>query len=271
MKLLTLSFLLLTANKSYSSIDIIGEKVQSYKTDISTCAVNDICDLKEFRFVEWKKKVILPKEDESKAFYETDTRAVLETSSVDKIEKYAIVQMIKGCQYESLWDGKTLTQNLTIMRNHMGNTVVFKHKTWQVDNDHPAPIYTGVQFDDGHIDPFYLLNWNDDPKSLDADNSKFYGSVKPTHPVVFATDLPGPGAFRAQTGLQGVIGADNTSLEYRTCLFKTADLPKLTDGDGTNIDFSKVIKCFSWDHKFIYDFKAGKFKSPAAIEDICLN
>ena len=270
MRLLLPVFSLLFSVSAFSSIEVIKEKTQSFTPDQNSCSANDTCDLKSFRFVEQKKKVLLPKQEDRFAYFLTDTRAVYETSSVDKIEKYAIVQKIKGCQFESAWDGTTETRYMNVIRNHMGQNVKFQHKTWQIDNDYLGPIYTGVQFNDGHIDPFYILNWNDDPKSLDANKSHFYGREKPTKPVVFATDLPGAAYLEESATVDTAPLARNSSLEFSTCIFKTSDLPQTTDADGSNIDFSKAVKCFSWDHKFVYDFAAKKFKSPAAIEDVCL-
>jgi hypothetical protein len=269
MRLIFAILLTLMCLKTFAAIVVIGQSEQNFINNPATCDLTSTCDLKSFRFVEQKKRVTLPNVADKYAFYMTDTRAVYETQNVSQIEKYALVQQIKGCVFESNWDGKTEHKILNIVRNHMGKQVLFQHKHWQIDNDYAGPIYTGLEFNDGHVDFFYLLNWNNDPKSLEADNALRYGQQKPPHPVVFATDLPGTASLR-ENPPNFPQSAQNVSLEFNTCLFKTADVPTTTDADGTNVDFRKAVKCFSWNHKFIYDFKSKKFHSPQAIDPICL-
>lgn len=270
MKNFIFGFSFLVSLNSMASVKLISESKQGFINDSVLCSYTDTCDLVEFNLVVQKKKIVLPKTTQKEAYFATDIRAVYQTSTVDKLEKYAVVQMIKGCMFESTWNGVKLEKNLSYNRDHMGKSALFQHKNWQVDNDHMAPIYSGIQFDNGKIDPFYLLRWNTDPKSIAADDAKYYGKEVPPHPILFATDMPGPATFRLQTWQPGVVAATNVSLEFKTCLFKTEDLPTATDADGTNIDFQKSIQCFNWDHKFIYDFVAGKFNSPTTIDDICL-
>lgn len=251
-------------------IEVISTRRQSYRPDTRDCAQSDLCDLKRFRLVEQKKKVTLPNLPDKNAYYLTDIRAQYETTSLESIEKYGVVQLIRGCMFESTWDGSSTLKQLSISRNHMGENKIFKHPAWQIDNDHPAPVYTGLQFPDGRIDPFFLLNWNDNRHSLDANSSYFYGQRKPPHPVVYATDLPGP-AFLAESLNGNLLRAQNTSLEFLTCLFKMSDLPANTDQNGAGIDFNKAIKCFEWSHKNVYDFSAKTFISSGSVDSVCLN
>lgn len=269
MRILSFTLITFLALTSSASIQVVKETQQKYQPSASECQLNDSCDLKIFRLVEQKKKVILPGTANKFAFWMTDVRAVYQTQDLTQIEKYAIVQQIKGCIYEATWDGKTEKKYLSVMRNHMGSYTRFQHTHWQIDNDYPGAVYTGYVFDDGSFNPFFLLNWNTDPNSLDADHSFYYGQKLPPHPVVFATDMPGPATLHDTLPSQP-LQVQNTSLEYNTCLFKLSDLPKQTDGDGSNIDFNKAVKCFNWDHKFIYDFKTKKFTQPKSIDPVCL-
>jgi len=268
--LLTFLFLIVGPLTAQARIDVISTRRQSFRPTADRCAEAGICDLKRFRLVVQKKKVVLPNLPDKNAYYMTDIRAQYETTSLQSLEKYGVVQLIRGCMFESAWDGNQLTKTLSISRNHMGEDKIFKHATWQIDNDHPAPVYTGLQFPDGRIDPFFLLNWNDNRNSLDANSSYFYGQRKPPHPVVYATDLPGP-AYLSDVMTNGTLRAQNTSLEFQTCLFKMSDLPPTTDMSGAGVDFNKAIKCFEWSHKNIYDFSAQTFISSGNVDNVCLD
>lgn len=261
---------LLTTISTDARIEVISTRRQSFRPSVDSCAQSGLCDLKRFRLIEQKKKVMLPNLPEKNASYLTDIRAQYETTSLESLEKYGVVQLIRGCMFESVWDGTSTTKQLNISRNHMGENKIFRHPTWQIDNDHPAPVYTGLEFPDGRIDPFFLLNWNDNRHSWDANSSYFYGQRKPPHPVVYATDLPGP-AFLAESPSGALLRAQNTSLEFQTCLFKMSDLPASTDQNGAGIDYTKAIKCFEWSHKNVYDFSKKAFINSGSVDSLCLD
>lgn len=140
-----------------------------------------------------------------------------------------------------------MTKTLSISRNHFGQNVPFQHREWEVDTDSSDPIYTNYETFGRHA----LLRWNRDPKSLDAETSKFYGQVKPPHGSVFATDLPGSGFLTSGSG------------------FKTADLSLTTDKTGSNIDQAKAIRCVTWSHQFVWDFARGRMTTPAKLDSFC--
>jgi hypothetical protein len=65
------------------------------------------------------------------------------------------------------------------------------------------------------------------------------------------------------------MSAVNSSLEFRTCLFRTRDLPLHTDPLAANIDLSQALWCANWEHKNIWDFKSGTMLHPQKIDDFC--
>ncbi len=89
-----------------------------------------------------------------------------ETDSVDALEKYAIVQFVKGCVFDSSKNpaGK-ITRNLSYV-----------------------------------VPSFGERRWNK-PGSYDQETQKYYGAEKPTIPVVYLTDHPA-GAFVTGTGVK---------------------------------------------------------------------
>lgn len=208
------------------------------------------------KFVEMKKEITLPGRPKTEINYMTDTRFVYTAPGPREIESFAIVQWIRGCLFTSDATGH---QELSISRDYFGQVQVFQHRHWQIDSDSTDPVYTS----NSKYGRFALLQWNKNPADLDANTSTYYAKQKPPHGTVFATDLPGSGFAIDRTHAQ------NTSLEFRTCLFHTRDLPATTDPDGTNVDSSKAIWCATWDHKNVWDFTAGKITHPTQIDPIC--
>ena len=213
------------------------------------------------RFVEMKKTIIVPQMPDL-VYSATDTRFVYTVPSVAQIENYAVVQFLRGCQWESrLVDGKVVN-TFGISRDYFPgkDAFIFRHPHWQIDNDNDDPVYTTSE----GAGRFALLRWNDDPNSLDANDAHYYQTKKPLVPLVFATDLPSYASFDPAFNF-----AHNTTLEFRTCLFKVSDLPAHTTPDGAGVDQSKALWCATWDHKYVWNFTTKHMDTPTAIDPFC--
>ena len=208
------------------------------------------------KFIEYKKEVVLPKAKPSDISYLTDTRFIVDAASPMMIEDFAVVQWIRGCVFSSDSNGG---KDLSISRQHFGHIIPFKHEHWQIDSDSTDPVYSS----DPDYGRFALLRWNSDPKNVDAETATFYANKKPLHGVTLVTDLP------ASAFLGSPTQAQNTSLEFRTCLFKTSDLPRETTPDGEGVDNSKALWCVEWNHRFVYDFSSHKMRKPPQIDPFC--
>lgn len=227
------------------------------------CKPLGICDLKGATLIERKIKVLLPDERADYATYMTDMRFILKVAKPSNIPNYGVVQFLKGCMFESnqLADG-TVTRDFTYVHKHFGAYTLLKHDDWVIDTSHADPLVSSFE----NYGRFDLYKWNTDPANLDADNATWYFHARPKHGTVFKADLLGT------TGLiEGSQdpSARNSSLDLETCLFKIGDLPKTTDITSIGVDKSKALWCASWDHKFVYDFAAGKVVQEKTIHPQC--
>ena len=240
-----------------------GTDILSRRTEVFNPSA-ETPDLKASGFTELKKRVHFsgtrPKED----VWLTDTRFSITSRSRQFIESTAIVQWIRGCLFNSTARHGVVSKSIEIYRLHFGHEIPFQHRTWQIDSDIVDPVYTAH----AKYGRFALLRWNLNPDSLDPETSTWYFQKPPTHGSVFATDLPG-GAFLVSGSGIGEGAAVNASLELQTCLFKTQDLPLMSDPDGLHVDRSRAIWCTSWDHKFVWDFNRGRMTRPKRIDPIC--
>ncbi len=256
----------LSAPANFLSKTQASYKVEIIKQKNRAVALDPSFGVTEFSFTEMKKKVTLPFNGRNEVSYLTDTRAAYRSKSLSNIESVAIVQWIQGCQYESALENKVVTKSFSISRDHFGKIIPFQHLGWEIDSDSEDPIYSSF----GEFGRHALLRWNIDGESLDPETAIYYADKKPEVLRVFVTDMPGS-AFTATHENKGIkrIEAKNTSLEFKTCLFKMSDLPIKTDPKGTNIPQEKALACFKWDHKFVYDFKSAKFNSTGPIDPFC--
>jgi hypothetical protein len=174
-----------------------------------------------------------------------------ETDSVDALEKYAIVQFKKGCVFYSSKNGEgKITRNVSDTVPSFGEDIPFCFRKWVIDSQDTDPAYNS----DPEYGRFYFLRWNE-PGSYDDWTQKYYGAEKPKIPVVYMTDYPG-GAFVAGTGVR------NVALEFKTCIYKAADVPAATRRD--QIDFARPINCLEWQNVYVYDFDKGAFQTNLA-------
>jgi hypothetical protein len=247
------------------AIDILETKTQKFKPKRRHCREQGVCTLKRFAITTYKKRITLPSDERYQPFYTTDIRMQVETKSVESLTDYGIVQYIKGCMFESHVEDGKLVRSMSISRTHFNQGRTFHHPGWEIDTDSSDPIYTSWE-DYGR---FSLYRWNKKPRSLEPQGSTYYVQKLPPHPVVFATDMPGPASF-TYNQYDKKWHAKNASLEFQTCLFKVSDLPDQTDPAGSNINQSKAIKCFGWNLKRVYNFKNNKFEEPEQIDQFCL-
>ena len=174
-----------------------------------------------------------------------------ETDSVDALEKYALVQFIKGCVFDSSKNGEgKINRNVSYTVPSFGENIPYCFPEWVIDSQDTDPAYNS----DPEYGRFYLLRWNK-PGSYEYPNHKYYGAERPKIPVVYLADYP-IGAFVTGTGVR------NAALEFNTCIYKASDVPAETRRD--DINFAKPITCFEWQSVYVYDFDKGRFQTDLA-------
>ena len=214
------------------------------------CRSTDTCDLKRFTLTTSVYEVWFS-DDPNYPTYGNGAIMEYETDSVEALEKYAIVQFVKGCVFHSSKNAEgKITRNLSYVVPSFGENIPLCFPQWVIDSQDTDPAYNS----DPEYGRFYLLRWNK-PRSYDQRTQKYYGDDKPKIPVVYMTDHPA-GAFVTGTGVKDV------ALEFKTCIYKASDVPKETRRD--NINFAKPLACFDWQDVYVYDFAKRKFQTNLA-------
>ena len=211
------------------------------------CELTDSCDLKRFTLTMSVYEVWFS-DDPDYPTYGNGVIMEYETDSVDTLEKYAIVQFIKGCVFDSSKsrEGK-IKRNISYIVPSFGEDIPFCFPEWVIDSQDTDPAYNS----DPERGRFYLLRWNK-PGSYEYTDHKYYGAEKPTMPVVYMADYPA-GAFVTGTGVK------NSALEFKTCIYKAKNVPAETRRD--DINFAKPLTCFEWQNVYVYDFDKQRFEA----------
>ena len=212
------------------------------------CDTNGTCDLKRVSLI-YKAYEVWFADDPDYPSYGNGIVIEYETDSVSSLEKFAVVQFIRGgAFYSSKNANGTIDKIIGTVTENFEETVQFFFPEWVIDSRDSDPAYNSDP-DDGR---FYYLRWNKVLGSYDNRTRQYYGAEKPNAPVVYLTDYPS-GAF------VGGMGAVSAAMEFKTCIYKASDVPVKTV--RSDVYFAKPIICFEWQNIYIYDFDSGKFKT----------
>lgn len=190
--------------------------------------------------------------------------AEYETSSVDTLENYSVVQFIRGCMFDLLlenpYNRKEEMKNYLWTKDQFGGRKRYIFPNWVIDSFDKDPVYHS-----NNLGRFDGRRWSKTPGYYDTRTAGIYGEEKPPRPILFSPDHPGGGMVTENFGIKTAI---NTSLEFQTCIYKTKDIPLETTEDDLN--FAEPIHCFLWRSSYIYNTETKEFDSPLQIAPICL-
>jgi hypothetical protein len=211
------------------------------------CHLNNTCDLKRFTLTTSVYEVWFS-DDPNYPTYGNGVIMEYETDSVDALEKYAVVQFIRGCVFDSSKNGAgEINRNLSYFVPSFGENISYCFPEWVIDSQDTDPAYNS----DPEYGRFYFLRWNK-PGSYEYLNHKYYGAEKPKVPIVYMADYP-VGAFITGTGVK------NAALEFNTCIYKANEVPGETRRH--NINFAKPLSCFEWQSVYVYNFDNARFEA----------
>lgn len=217
------------------------------------CKKNGTCDLVkvEYRVEDFTQVSKWGKEYGTRIFVSYTTKKVAD------LTEYVIVQFIEGCMFktERMTYGDILARH-TIGRHYFNGYQIFVHPHWQIDSIDDNPVYFSVKGKPLH----YCYRWNTKSGSTEKKTERLYGKTKPSRPTLYVFGHLGPAGNKGNE-------AGNISLRIRTCLYKTADVPKIARPD--EIDFGTPIHCYEWDSSYIYNFKKGKYEKTKEISSAC--
>lgn len=250
------AFLLIVLLPTFSyaiEIEFSPEVTQTFKP--TNCENNSTCDLEKFKMTTQTYKV------KSGGIWRHGSRAFIsfQTDKVENIRNYGVVQFIKGCVYTSKLDQNgEVIQRVSISREFYGGYELFSHPNWVIDSIDEDPLYNSY---DPEIDRFGAYRWSPTPGIFTNYDEQVYLLEKdPLYPEVYVTDRP------AQAYVDSGV-AKNISLQFKTCLYRTDDIP--LKSIPTDTQFAKPIKCFDWNSQFKYDHFLGQFSHKNEISDIC--
>ncbi len=218
------------------------------------CQRNNSCSLKKFS-VQISDYVVTRNKEQN---FGTNAYISYETESVKHLEDYAVVQFIKGCVYnESIDKNGKRVKRRGISRKFFDSYAPFIHSDWEIDSIDKDPIYNSSTVNDSRHEYY---RWNENPNSFSENNEHYLLREYPTYPKLYVSDLPST-SFRVDNE------AKNTNLAFKTCIYKTAEIPR--ELGPTDIKFAEPLHCIEWKTSYVYNFETKKFDRDKSIEESC--
>ncbi|KKU79492.1 MAG: hypothetical protein UY04_C0007G0003 [Parcubacteria group bacterium GW2011_GWA2_47_7] len=241
----------------------LGTKEFTFENPRSTCAVNDTCDLIRIIFrTEDHMLPVDPLVEDDVVMQSTHLFAGLATSDIAALTRYSFVQFTRGCMWHSyLNDKNEVETEFGVLRDFLGITrIQHVFPNWVIDTSDTDPAYGTVPaFGDRH---YSLQHAEVIPSWIPDRQGKLFGEERPVIPFGYVTDTTGPAFYRPTSK-----SAENMSLEFRMCVFKTADVPLVTN--GTDLDSKKALTCFEWESKSVFEHFLLEFKRQKNINAEC--
>jgi hypothetical protein len=242
------------------------------------------CGLKDFSVVDYEARESVKGDEASRL---TVAGAVIETTSPECLRDYGVVQFIRGCVYHarySLPSGAEIEKVFDVARHLRGPRVVFSHPGWEVDRTELDPVYMSYPDEESRVDLYYTprgpLRLRPDAASLMADykyfndpaQRRFLKDTEAPASAFFVGDVP-EGGVSTVNEERTVLSAENSSLEFRTCVYRLQDVPSSGDpaGEGVAPENGGPIQCFGWMSRYTFDpatrdFVTDKF---AGVDPFC--
>lgn len=222
------------------------------------CVATNTCELISFKLITTELEVWFAGDDEKHPSYGTTMVAEYQTDLVDSLEKFAIVQFIRGCLIYSIKmdDGQIKRSIASSFEAFFGKKEIpMCFRDWVIDSVDTDPVYNSYPDYGRH----YLYRWNKLAGSYENSTQKFYGEEKPAFPQLYIKDPLKPSVSYKSPDADNLERSIDASLEFRTCIYRTADIPIETV--ESNVDFAEPIKCFNWKYFYIYNWDLKKFET----------
>lgn len=253
--------------KTKDGLEILDRKVEEF---VPACAKDNTCSLKKIEYRAEKYRIFVA----GSYMYSTHMKAAYETEHLNNLTEYIFVQFVRGCLYQVFELKGKRRVSFQYVRDHFEETVRFCHPEWTIDSIDRDPAYQtwkptwrpGVSRDlQAEWD---LQGRHHHYKWDDARGTHKFGVEYPEVPKLFVEDHP-TSAFYSDEYFPS---ANNTSLEFKTCLYRAEDVPGFlvaAPGNLEEVGLPPPIHCFEWRSSSVYNWKTKKFEHPRGIVPAC--
>ena len=235
----------------------ITYRVQSDVMRVHTgCAATKSCSLVRVRFLVQDYHFTIDNED----VFGTHLVAWYETSSVNALQDYVFVQLVRGCRYTSTWNNEREEVAFDFDQKIFGAYRPAVFQEWIIDSVDTDPVYNSVPNFPRH----FFYRWNTPPYSISRFTEKIFGRARPAKAILYVSDFPSQGIH-----MPSLKRAASASFQYKIGLYKSEDVP--TETTAENIHFAHPLVEFEWQNSWVYNHIYGTFQKMRDISPTCGN
>ncbi len=244
------------------------EVIQRFEFENPAC-VNGSCSLRAIRAQ--VSHYLVQFEDEKR--FGTRMDFGYETSTIEQLVDFVVVQKIRGCAFDSRFvsdsQGESrVERSIQTLRRFWGELVKFKHAHWVFDSMDEDPAYNSGA-DEGKGRHFFYRT-NAVKGSFEKNTETLMGEQKTSAPWAYVVDLPSTVAVSLDSQTQRS-EAKNLSMQFETCLYESRSVPvSVSDSAAFEEIEGKPIKCMNWMNSWVYDFDQMKYQHPPTVDQFCL-
>jgi len=254
--------LLLVATSAASAKGVTQFPAPTSTFSNEPCKVAGTCELKRFSLHRYEYRVDYDGRDGFRTpSYGTTVNMEYVTRTPATLEDFAIVNFIRGCQFETELKGGKVERLYTILVGSFGPLVRFRFLDWRIDSLDLNPMYNNSsELEVSRLGTLHApYRWNRVKGSFDKKSEVLFGDERPAQGSLYVSDRPGT-AFVSDDG----VSATNISLQFRTCLYRTRDIPRVSMPE--NVDFATPIACHEWASSYVYDFAKKEMTHPKELD-----
>ncbi|MEK7388894.1 MAG: hypothetical protein AAB036_04285 [Elusimicrobiota bacterium] len=231
-----------------------NERSQIFLND--NCSARDSCALKQAWLKTLDFRVTM---SDGSHGHGTRMTACFETSKAGDLEEFGFAQFIKGCQYFTSQKNRRVVYEDYVQVRHGSSLVPYHHPQWVIDGFVDDPLSWGDRPKASRLHHYWnrIPGWEAGQTSADV-----FGLAGARGPLLCVRDMPGAAYADSDS-------AKNVSVRFRTCLYKTAEVPASTTLE--TLQSIAPLHCFDWSSSFVFNHESGQYQSPADIAPFCMN
>lgn len=225
----------------------------------SNCEADQTCDLLSFSLHQYEYKVDFAGGTEQS--YGTTVNFEYTTKSPGSLEDFALVNFIRGCQFDSTSRNGRVARAYAVKVESFGRMVPYRFPDWSIDSFDANPMYNNWPEEEvaAGASLHGSYRWNKVPGSFDEKTEVYFVQERPRTGRLYVSDRPGT-AFV----FDGGASAKNISVQFRVCIYRTRDIPRSTSPD--NLAFASPIACHEWASSYVWDFEKGEMTRPKELD-----
>jgi hypothetical protein len=219
--------------------------------------------LESFEVTLTKKR--LHGDEETEPGYRTGIVATYSTDTRERLKDYVIVQLIRGCVFNTFRDGDRVIKHIGMGREWLDEETrgpnagrrEFRHPNWDFDSTDRDPVYATIP---GHPLGRHAGYQVRRPDPFDSSSRRYLYQEAPRKPRLYVSDL-----LKDVHKMKSFEKAVNTSLEFATQLYREKDVPTLAAGARLPLRIAEL----EWTVRYQWSYAAGRFLPMSAIDPFC--